>query len=598
MRKIIISADQSKLRSFLGADTEEYLCIVPDDNIGNLENFFEEKGYKREDINKAGSGIDFKKEYIDFIGGLNRRYNSIYWFANSIAYKGTFVSVLHKKIYSYFCVISLIKSTNNNYIIGSRDHALNNSIRRYCEENKIQCFLLDGRKKKSGLVHVRKCLLGSARFVRDGWLRKLLTRVYLSRDIKNRLKRGKSYYVIKSWVEKRSFHANNSYSDVFFGRLPDYLSGKEFIILAGILAGYRGVIRKLKDTKGPLIVPQEYFIGYFDYAKVAFLAFANIPRVSAPIKFIDLDVTDLIRDSLEKDYEYGEVQQNLIYRYYIKGLVERIKVNTFIYTFENQSWERMSILALRQYSPATKIIGYAHAAIPQSALSYFYSREEEPAMPFPDKVITIGMETKLLLSSDGRYSNKVELSEGCALRYEYIFTKQRKERFKGKNILAAFSIHRHYSRGLLKFLHDSLKDKGEYNVVLRPHPFTPLESILEKSNLKLRPNFAISTKSRFEEDLENSNALVYVDTTSSIEALMCGVPIICVDLKEPICPDPLFKLNSLKWSVSSGEDLCKVIDYIYNMGEAEYMGKFNEAMVYLKQYLYPVEEGYLKQFIA
>lgn len=597
MKNIIIAANQSKLLSFLGKDTKGYLYILLDDSLDGLENFFEEKGYAREDIDKAGSRIDFRSEYINFIGGLNRKYNSVYWFANSISCKGTFVSTLHKRIYNYFCIIALIKNSNANYIIGSGDVVLNNSIKKYCEGNDIGCFLLGNQKKKGRLVHFRRCLLGGIRFVWDGWLRKLLTQVYLAKAVTKGLKSDKSYYVIKSWVEKRSFRADNSYADVFFGRLPDYLRGKEFIILAGILTDYRDMIRKLRGIKELLVVPQEYFVGYFDYMRVAFLALAKVPRIKAPIKFIDLDVTDLVKDSLGKDYEYGEIQKNLIYGRYIKGLTEKIKVNTFIYTFENQSWERISILALRRYSPMTKIIGYAHAAIPQSALSYFYSREEEDAIPFPDRVITIGMETKLLLSSEGRYSKKVDLSEGCALRYEHVFKKQKKERFKGKNILVAFSIHRHYSWRLLKFLHDSLKDKGGYNMILRAHPFSPMESMLERSGLSLNPNFIISTKSRLEEDLLNSSMLIYVDTTSSIEALMCGVPVIYVDLREPICTDPLFKLNSLKWSVSNGNDLCRVIDYILNMDDAEYLKKFNEAMAYLRQYLYPVEEKCLKQFV-
>jgi hypothetical protein len=97
--------------------------------------------------------------------------------------------------------------------------------------------------------------------------------------------------------------------------------------------------------------------------------------------------------------------------------------------------------------------------------------------------------------------------------------------------------------------------------------------------------------------MEGAALIIYVDTTSSIEALLCGIPAVCVDLKEPINPDPLFKLNKLKWTIFDKPSLINTVDHIYNMDEVEYEKNYKDAVMYLKDYFYPVEEKYLEEFI-
>ena len=171
-------------------------------------------------------------------------------------------------------------------------------------------------------------------------------------------------------------------------------------------------------------------------------------------------------------------------------------------------------------------------------------------------------------------------------------------RKRGGNILVAFSINSRYSLKLLNFLHDSLGGIDKYKIILRSHPFMPIDLIMKERHLSLDTNFSISENSRFEDDLKDASLFIYIDTTSSIEALMLGIPVVHIDFKEPTSPDPLFKLNSLKFTVSAEKDkLCDSIENIYGMDNEEYFKKYEEAVSYLKDYFHPVEEKYLKEFI-
>jgi len=600
MRKIVISSDYVNLNRFLKDEREQYFYVSLNLDCIDIEGFLKEMNFKKVDINEGRNSIDFGKEYVDFIGRLNRDYNSLYWWATTISYKGTFGSNLCKEIFNYYCVVSLIKKQDCNYIILSDNSIFNYSIKGYCEGIGAECRLLDAKKSKGSIVHFRRCLKSSIYFLCQGWTRKIWTFIYLSRDIKRLLKKDKSYYVIKSWVDKGSFLNGDTYKDLFFGRLPEYLREKkeEFIVLAGMLTDYKDMLLKIRRIKEFLIIPQEYFVGYLDYLKVIALNFINRPKIARPVTFCGLEVTDFVRECIKKDYEDNEINKNLIYYYYVKGFLKKIKVHTFLFPFEGQSWERMSILAIRKHSPLTKTMGYAHASLPPYLLNYFYSKEERDIVPLPDKILTAGKEVRMILEESGNYNDKVRFREGCALRYEYIFKKDRMARSKNGQILAALSMDIGYSLKLLKLLSNTLRGTDRYKVVLRSHPFTPVEMITRLYNLRLGHNFRISKSQSFEDDIAGSSLVVYVDTTASMEALMCGVPVVHVDLKEPISLDPLFRLNSLKWTVSDRDELFRVIDCIYNMDDEEYMRKYNEALSYLKGYFYPVEENYLKEFIV
>jgi len=597
--KIIISSNRNNLDKFLKHEKDSYCYISLSHRFLDIEELLREKNLKKIDPNSAIGNMDFAKEYINFIGNLNRDHNSIYWWATTMSYKGTFGSNLCKDIFNYYCIASIIKSQNSNYIILNDNPVFNYCVKSYCEGLGIECKLLESGKRNGVVVHLRRCLKSDIHFICDGWARKVLASFYLSTKIKRSLKKENSYYIIKTWIDEGSFLDDNIYNDLFFGRLQEYLKekGKNFIILAGILTKYRDRIRKINKVKQDLIIPQEYFVRYFDYLKVIALNIIYRPKIAKPVSFLGFEVTDLVKECLSKDYENNEINKNLIYYYYIKGLLKKIKLHTFLFPFEGQSWERLSMLAIKSFSLPIKTIGYAHASLPPYLLSYFYSKEEGAIVPLPDKIITMGKETKDILEKSGNYNNETNLIEGCALRYEYVFKKNRIAWNKNGTILAALSMDMGYSLGLLKILCDMLAENNGFKVVLRSHPFTPLKAITRLYDLDLGHKFQISKSKSFKDDLMGSSLVVYVDSTTGLEALMCGVPVVHVDLKEPVSTDPLFRLNSLKWTVSDKNELSKVIDYINHIDNEEYLKKYNDALVYLKRYFYPVEEKYLKEFV-
>ena len=598
--KIVVSSDPNNLKRFLQNQNDSYFYISIDPISPDFETILREKHCKKIDVNEGSDGIDFRKEYVDFIGKLNHDYRSIYWWATTLSYKGTFASSPHKDIFNYYCIDSLIKKKNCNYVIINNDPILNSSIKNNCERSGIECRLLDSARPLSRISHYRRCVLGAVYFLCEGWVKKLWTSICLSRSIKKSLKKDVAYYVLRSYVDERSFAGAAGYKDLYFGRLPEYLNAKDkkFIILTGMLTNYKNLCRRLKDIRHIMVIPQEYFAGYLDFLKVSALTFINKVRVRKPILFCGLEVTEFVEQSIRKDYEFGEIQKNLMYFYYIKNLSKKMKIDRFIYPFENQAWEKISILAVRKYSPSSGITGYAHSSFRPNLFGYSCSDDEKGVIPFPDKIVTVGKELKNIVEGFGNYPDKTQISMGCALRYEYFFNENTISRNKNGKILAALSMDFNRCLRLLRFLIDSFTGRDHHEIILRSHPFLPVEAIIQKYDLKLNNNFQISKNLEIRQDLDDTSMLIYTDTTSCMEALMRGTPVINIDFKEEASPDPLFNLNSLRWVVSSKKDMLKAVEHIYGMDDEEYARKNNAASSYLKKYFYPVQENYLKEFIS
>ena len=98
------------------------------------------------------------------------------------------------------------------------------------------------------------------------------------------------------------------------------------------------------------------------------------------------------------------------------------------------------------------------------------------------------------------------------------------------------------------------------------------------------------------EELSTTDIVLYTWTTIAVEALKLGLPIIYLDILNPMYVDPLFECSYLKRTVSKPYELLQNIDALYNMSDLEFYKEQELAQSYLKEYFYPVTEKNLKPF--
>lgn len=584
---------------FFKEDDFHYNYIIIDCKFSNLESLLIENGGKKIEINESIFNFDFAKEYIEFIGTLNVEYNSLFWWANSISSKNPLSSQLIPNIRNYYLIISTLKRKDiDNIIIISSNYELNYSIKLFCNKNSFdykilnnkQCILFDYFKRAG------ENIIRGLYFVLNGWWKKFLVSKYLKKKIENDIRGVSSFYVLRTWLDSRSFPSLGEYKDAYFGVLPQYLTKKgiKLIILAEVLKNFNDVIHRILNYNELLIIPQEYFIGYFDYINILILTYQRKIKIKNKILFNGEDVTYLIESQLKKDSV--EIEKNLQYYYYIKGLSKQIDINIFTYTFENHSWEKVSILALRKYSPVAKIFGYQHAQVPKYLLNFFPGETERDIIPMPNKIITTGKETKKILETYGNYNPDI-IKEGCALRHQYLYEMEKIiKKNRSYNILVPLGMLDD-SVKLINFLNKSPINMSKYNLILRCHPIVNFETIKKRLYFNPEEKFIVSRIANIKEDLRSADIVIYTGTTVCIEALMMGIPVIHIDLEEPITIDPLFRMNDLKWVATKEEELPMIIEYINALGGSELLELQDKARKTIQDYLSEVNEDKLKEFI-
>lgn len=546
--------------------------------------------------------VNFQKEYIDFIGKLSRRYHSFFWWAGSLPEKNTFISDLHRKIYFCSIVLKIILFEDFPFLlIFNDDIRVIDVIRRFCTKNKINTSLINlvnsnQITKHTKIIEFPKNIIFYLRYNLKSIIRKLRNTHKSVR--KNDIPKNQEYYVLRTWFDERTVHSIKNLRDTYFGRLPEYLinKGEKVIILAGIMGNSLDIsdlIRSLR-YRNLLIIPENAFVKLRDYITSHFLSQLLKIRLRAPIHYRNIDVSPLIL----KEYSHShilKVKESLLRGFYIKRLVSKLKIQCLIYTFENHSWEKSILLFLRKYSPKTKIVGYQHARVMKSLLNYFPSQYERNLIPLPDKIITVGKHPKKILEHYGCYKNDLLIS-GCALRYEYLYDTQIIKRKPIKKVLIALTASLDESIQTVKFVQEGLK-QGKYLPLYRCHPLISFDSIKSRFKDQIPGQYEISKEPSLKNDFLNSEAVLYTISTVCMEALMLGLPVIHVDLNEPINGDPLFECNFLRWIVKEPSQLAIVLDEINNLRDTNFYNQQNEAINYLKDYFKEVNEKNLKIFL-
>ena len=344
------------------------------------------------------------EEFIDFIWKLNKNYKLLLWWASSVSSKNQFLSPLYKNIYKLLQIIKILeKSDKQKILLVLEDNRLIKQFQIYCEKKSIKTRIVESEKWKivKSIYEFKKSLINITYFLISNWVKKYYVSKNLKKLVREKIDSDKSYYVLRTWIDKRSFNKDNIYEkDPYFGDLPGYVKKrKNLMVLVVILKDFKQNLSFIRRNLavGNTIIPQEFFVNYFDYLKILF-QYSKLKQLNLQdVKFRGIDVSYLIQDEIKNNINQGEILNELVYYYVVKNLTKRVKCETFTYTFENHSWEKLTVFGLRKYSPNTCIIGYQHSSVVKKLLNFFLAKIETDIIPFPDKIITVGKNAKNIL---------------------------------------------------------------------------------------------------------------------------------------------------------------------------------------------------------
>ena len=542
-----------------------------------IEHYFGSGNQRLEIGNKLQeTARSLRQAYIDYIGKLSIVNNSLEWWANSFSDKNLWFS----KTFLYTCYMSLCRELVNS---GEKENLLllgeNRTIRQgilanllASSEHEILDIETPVQEKLHTIINNVKSIINKVKHLAVTIYHMSLARRYRLPPPGSQTSNGEGITLIHNWVYDYSFDDSGKYHDTYLGQLADYLKnkGKRVVISPYLLyaTSYRRTLKKLKKNLDYFLLPEAY-LKFSDALRTFFKTLSYQDKRIYP-DFQDIKIAAIVSGDMKQYLEKTDMTHNLLFYEAIKRWKQAgITIESFIYPYENQTWEKVFCLALRKYYPSTKITGYQHATVPKMLLNYFFSRDELPVLPFPDKVITTGKYTERLFREAGYDPAKVDC--GGAIRYASLTQKKDvlpKRDISHPVILVALSMDENETVELTSKVTKAFRDTKQYRIIFKFHPDFPYRFVKRKMG-DLPQQFEVSEQP-INKLLQDSNLMIYSSTATSIEAIALGVPVLHINSDFTIDRDNLADSPpGVRESAGTPSDILKAAEKILKMDEKE-----------------------------
>lgn len=495
-----------------------------------------------------------KQPFLDFIAelGLHQK-NRCHWWASNTAYKNPITDDLFL-LWCYAAVFekACLKGEQN------REKSLVVFVQdRWLYKYLWQCYRQEGLSfpsRKFVLLEALKSI-GKGIAIRGYLLLKAGYYIWHSRNIGSGSPTpdstgGEREIYLYSWIEERFFKENGRFEDAYLGRLKDLVKNSGMnvtYITPPFLSPH--LKKKCLNHGGCKFIFLDHYINFQSILRSSFSFFwISLPR-NLGSRFPSIRIL-LKREAI---HELPAFSSNILYYFAFKKWLKGVKQKkmTIIYPFENQPWDKMLRIAAKESDKDVQLIGYQHSVVPLLLLNYFLGAGESSIMPLVDCVVT-NSEYTLDLLKDAGYG-ETKLVNGGALRYEYLYKTDKNPIKKDetfKSVLVALPALRTVVEELLTALFDAFKDSPNsgFRLVVKFHPDLPLEKL--RIRLLPWPVNIQKTDKPIAETLPEVDLVIYSSSTSGLEALMAGVPVI------RYCSEHTLDLDPLGYSGEVGIESC------------------------------------------
>ena len=570
-------------------------CSVGHETVARLS----DTGVKRVGIARDdGARKAFLAEYVDLMAAIGKEADSREWWATHLASKNRFNSRMPRLLEQVAAAKQAVDAGHEVLFAVGGLPGIAPAVRGL----GVDVVRTDGPLDRIGdAVLPRARWLGEVvvGMVRALWRRYYARRLLLGRWREEMLDRTPRL-VVKTFIYPHSFTESGGYNDSAFGALAGHLkeAGKRVLVYGLVLKRYRECVRKMAGHTGLRVVPVEMFVSHGDLLRAAWRLLRYRPRITGDHRFGGVGVTGLVNAELARTVNGTGPYQYFHYAF-AKGLAEACPISTFVQTSENNPWERMCVMALRDGAPDARIVGYQHAVVPQASVNMFPGKGEAAFAPLPDVILTTGDIPRRIMQDYGDY-DEGRLATSCGLRYEYLRNVSAAERRKpGKTVLLALEGIPEVSR-MVEYVLREIGSSAECEIVVRTHPVLPFDEIAKSipGDLLAESSYRVSKGVDLATDIAAADAVIYWGTTVAMEALKAGKPVIHFDTGSILSYDPLFECEHLKWRVTAGDRLAETLQEVFTLGDEEFGSEREKAARYLEDYFHAVSADGLAPFTA
>lgn len=556
-----------------------------------------------------------RQAYIDYVGQLNRtRHAAVGWWSSTLAEKNPYVS----DTFFFSCCVLACRE-----IVGQGGHGdavllvvENASLRRALARN-LAGAAADVRVV-AGWASTLAAVAGqTARMaVRKAyWLGVNLARVFHARH-RLRLHRTPGIIeaarsrtpvcLIHTWVDERAYdQTTGRFWDQDFGEVRRHLEnkGRRVFTVPNILwaVSFSRVLGYVASDPDGYVVP-EAFLRLRDVVAVLVRASLHVPRRRRYPPLAGLDISDLIYEDEWNDWVSPRTAVHLLAaRWVLRWKQSGLRIERFIYTFENHAWERRVCDAFRRFYPEARLIAHQPNGLPLLLMNYFIATAERDIVPLPDLIITNGCYAARVLKASGYDPDRVVCGGGLRQRYLQDWfdgAQPRAQARKGtKRVVVTPSIGHAETLELLKKAIAAFAAARDLSVIIKCHPSMPFEKIAPAlGGVALPPHITVS-KEPLKVLLQAADVLVYNGGAfPSVEALAAGVPVVHVEPEFALDLDPLDACPELGLDARSPEEILACVRERLSEGPAKAVETLERSRRVLGELIGKVDEATYELF--
>jgi surface carbohydrate biosynthesis protein (TIGR04326 family) len=330
--------------------------------------------------------------------------------------------------------------------------------------------------------------------------------------------------------------------------------------------GFLPIAIYLERFKNPFTILHSYLIGLVYLLR--YLSLRNNKELKRSFVYKDFDLSPLFINLF--DESFLQVPGLLSVCMSAERIFRKIPADLLVlYGFEFR-FGRMLVHTARQMG--LKTIGIQHGPITRTKGLYSYYQSEMDDIPLPDKILVDGeMSYHVFTENNNVLQNRVIVTgaprfDGLAQKLEKARKGKKelteREKSESKGIIILVTPGHTDTEAVIKTLCSWLKDRSEwFKVILKSHPLVGKlgEQIFEKtfsglSNVKMEVS-----GENVHELMVRSDILVNTYSSCAVEAIMLGLPVVCMNLGIKSYASPLFDLEGFDGWISTADEFAEFL---------------------------------------
>ena len=396
-------------------------------------------------------------------------------------------------------------------------------------------------------------------------------------------------------------------NDRWYGSLWDNLSKEQkletFFVPTVVLTPLKNIFslhRKAHLSSRNYIFKENYLT-----LKDIVFAFGHKKRIRKikiqKISLLGYEFSNLIIEELSNHSDIDTVIDSiLIYRFIGRFRQAGKKVRLAIDWFEGQGLDKAWNMGFNNYFPDTKTIGYRASEYFPFYLSTYPIQVEREAHVIPDIMALHGKGTVFTVKE---FLPNLDTIVIPSLKCQYVWEFSENKLSQSKYVvLITLPISIRYTifviDRLLNVCNEISIKSDTIKYLIKPHPAQSLSKI--KSNLPELPEYISLTEEKsFAKLLYSTNILITEASSTCLEAIACGIPVIMMENEEGLTYDPIPSRISehLYRKVRSQDDLVQALkDFIYSTPEYLKQQQLDSAIV-REDYFEPYSDDGIDRFL-